>query len=205
MVTMNTVSSVAENTVATSAVAETKSTNTGAKGMTNFNKLSDELQNKVQGLVDGLIKELGGDNVDYAQLLGAIDLINAEKKAAKEIFDAGAKERKEAEKELAEANASKLHDALSTSDVVDYLLKSQNLVIKGVKIEKITDKRFHVELKEDTVVVMNDKEVPASSVANLKLGKKYVAFEAITSVNGKTPAEFLSAKDEPQVAAALAD
>ena len=194
---MNTVSSVA---VAENTVAVAKSTETGVKGMNNFNKLSAELQAKVQGLVDGLIKEIGGDNVDYAQLLGAIDLINAEKKAAKEIFDAGAKERKEAEKELAAANAGKLHDALSGSDVVDYLLKSQDLVIKGVKIEKITDKRFHVELKEDTVVVSNGKEVPASQVANLKLGKKYVAFEAIVSVNGMTPSEFLASKAEAPVA-----
>ena len=169
-----------------------------ASKRTNLFKLSEADQNVVCDAVNDLMDRIRDDNgeVRYDLLLGVVDFIGHKKKLAKLDYDAGAKERKEAEKQSKEATGRLLQRFVSVGDVVDYSMASKKLVIKGVKIQKITQKRFHVEIEEDTDVQLSDGSVvKAAGLADFTLGKKYVAFEAITSINGGTTDDFLASKD----------
>lgn len=165
-------------------------------------ELSMEDVEKVNEIARNVFDELGGQEIKYEMYQALIAALKPAKDIAKNNSEVYSKQLREAAKQLDTANAEKLHKSLKVGDKVSYSYKSLGVIFEDVSIEKMTDKRFHVEINADTDAVLDGKRVKAGELANLKLGTKYVAFEAIQSVNGLSISEFLSNDKEEKVAAA---
>lgn len=131
---------------------------------------------------------LGGENgITYTRYQALMEAL----KPAKEIAKNNSHVIEEDEKAFHEAEANEVRKYLRVGDQVTYLLKSYKAVIGNIRVNKVTDKRFHVELTVGTKAVVNGKETKCGEIAGLTIGKKYVDFKAIQSINGKTVAQFL--------------
>lgn len=158
--------------------------------------LNEAEKKAIDGLVAIVYDALGNENVDYAMYQAFVDGMKPVKVQAKANEEKNEKARREAEKELSAAVAGDLRKAIKVGDKVNYLLKSKGIVFENVAVEKITDKRFHVSIDADTSVIANGIKGVAGDLSDLKLGKKYINFESVQSVNGKSVKEFLEASDE---------
>ena len=131
---------------------------------------------------------LGGKDISYENFMGFLKAMEPARAIAKNNSHVFAQEAKQ----LNEAQADELHKYLKVGDKVDYLLKSQDTVFEDLPVQKLTDKRFHVEVVADTPARVKGALSKAGDIAGLKLGKKYVAFTAIQSINGLSVSDFLA-------------
>ena len=193
MVEMN---AVVENEVVENEVAETTAETTSTKRdpLAKFNELSEDRQEVVNGIVAQVLEQVGGaDNIDLPLLLGVLDRLNAEKKTAKEADKAKEKERKAAQKEIAEANAENIKDKVKVNDTIDYFMSTAKVTILGAKVQKVTEKSVRIEITADSPVLYKGKAMKAGDVSGLKLGWKSVGFAKISKINDMTIADYLAA------------
>ena len=173
-------SQVAEPQVADSA--ETKET-TKRDPLAKYNELTADRQATVDSIVSDVIGKIGGvDNIDLPMLLGILDKLNAEKKSAKEADKAKEKERKEAAKQVAEAQGELIKDKVQVNDCIDYYMSTAKVTILQAKVVKVTDKSARIEVTKDSLVLYKGKQMKAGDVSGLKLGMKSAAFAKITNL-----------------------
>lgn len=139
-------------------------------------------------IAENVFKALGGvEGITYANYQAFIKALDP----AKEIAKNNSHVRTEEAKANSEAAAQELKNYIRVGDQVTYLLKSYKAVIGNIRVNKVTDKRFHVELTSGTHAVVNGKEQTCGDIAGLTIGKKYVDFKAIQTVNDKPVDQFL--------------
>lgn len=172
------------------ASVETTETTAKRDPLARFKELTEDNQDKVQGIVDAVIEGVGGEgNVDLPLLLAVLEKLNVEKKAAREAEKANAKIKKEAQK----ANAVKLKDyvksILKDTDNIDYYMSTSKVTFVNIKVEKITDSCARINVKEDTKCLYKGKLTTVADVnANggaVSLGVKSAQLGKILKINGK--------------------
>ena len=141
---------------------------------------------KINELAKNAFDALGGKDISYENFMAFLKAMEPARAIAKNNSHVFAEEAKQ----LNEAQGDELRKYLKVGDKVDYLLKSYDAIIEDLSIEKITDKRFHVEVSDNTPARVKGALSNAGNIAGLKLGKKYVAFNAIQSINGLSVADF---------------
>lgn len=175
---------VMENEVAVATEKKTRDP------LAKFNELSADQQELVQGVVDDVVGQIGGEDVNLALLLGVLDKLNALKKTAREIAKENEKKEKEIAKEQAVARGNKLKSHLTVGDRISYFMATNKITIKDVVITKITEKSARIEVTADTTCIDKDgNEILASDIPTLKLGMKSVAFGKILTLNDDDVAE----------------
>lgn len=177
---------VVVNEVAENEVAETKATR---DPLSKYHELDTEKQSTVESIVSDVLDKLGGvDNIDLPLLLGVLDRLNAEKKTAKEADKQKAKERKEAEKQIKEAQGELLKKTIQINDTIDYYMSTSKVTILQATVVKVTEKSARIEITADSLVLYKGKEMKAGDVSGLKLGFKSAPFAKITNLkrNGES-------------------
>ena len=166
--------------------------------MANYNMLSAEQQKVIDDAAKMVFDALGGEKVELRMVLGFAEAMNPVMKIArnnsgecqKKLFGAGSA------KTLDDDASAKIAKYIRVGDKISYLLKSKGIVFENVRVNKVSDKRLHVEITEETQAIYAGERVSACQLPDVKLGVKYVAFNAVQFINGVDVYEFIQLKNK---------
>ena len=145
-----------------------------------FSTLSEDDQNEVTAIVDGIINDISTENeatgekvVNLPKLMSILEKLNEEKKSAKEVAAVSEKAEKEAAKKAAELNGAEIAKTLDAGDIITFTMGSGKLKqTYSLPIIKKTDKSYTVEF---------DGSDDAHTTPNKGTGKRYIKFGAVVS------------------------